>query len=148
MLGRSERCERVPIRPEKKLVRAQLSWLDRRIRLDPARAARLLADVAPAFAEPWWTPDRSGVVLDPPLPPAAAALVGPYRGQEDLLRKADRTTSGWRNCRTTARRCRHVTTSERAVRGAACTAACTGAPATVWSVLDAALPGLLRDLLC
>ncbi|MEV6592941.1 hypothetical protein [Streptomyces acidicola] len=69
--------ERVLIRPEKKLVRAQLPWLDRRIRHDPARAARLLADVAPAFAEPWWTPDRSGVVLDPSLPPAAAALTKP-----------------------------------------------------------------------
>ncbi|MFJ9243672.1 DUF6493 family protein [Streptomyces sp. NPDC101776] len=45
----SEVCERVLLRPEKKLVRAQLSWLDREIKRDPTRAARVLADVAMTF---------------------------------------------------------------------------------------------------
>ena len=45
----SEVCERVLLRPEKKLVRVQLSWLDRAARREPARAGRLLADAALAF---------------------------------------------------------------------------------------------------
>ncbi|MEV6537617.1 DUF6493 family protein [Streptomyces sp. NPDC051665] len=45
----TEICERVLLRPEKKLVRAQLSWLDRKMRRDPTRAARVLADVAMTF---------------------------------------------------------------------------------------------------
>lgn len=45
----TEICERVLLRPEKKIVRAQLSWLDREMRRDPTRAARVLADVAMAF---------------------------------------------------------------------------------------------------
>jgi hypothetical protein len=32
----------------------------------------------------WWTPARPGVVIDPPLPPVAAALVGPYLGNNGL----------------------------------------------------------------
>ncbi|MFS8201189.1 DUF6493 family protein [Streptomyces sp. CWNU-52B] len=46
---RTEACERVLLRPEKKLVRAQLMWLDKAVRRDPSRAARTLADVAIAF---------------------------------------------------------------------------------------------------
>ncbi|MER5197327.1 DUF7824 domain-containing protein [Streptomyces sp. NPDC002755] len=45
----TEACERVLLRPEKKLVRAQLDWLDRAVRRDPARADRLLVDIATAF---------------------------------------------------------------------------------------------------
>ncbi|PSM43202.1 hypothetical protein C6Y14_13755 [Streptomyces dioscori] len=45
----TEACERVLLRPEKKLVRAQLSFLERSIRRDPARADRLLVDLAIAF---------------------------------------------------------------------------------------------------
>ncbi|MGW0831597.1 hypothetical protein [Streptomyces prunicolor] len=45
----SEVCQRVLLRPEKKLVRAQLSWLDREMRRDPTRAARVLADAAMTF---------------------------------------------------------------------------------------------------
>ncbi|MBK3577102.1 hypothetical protein JHN63_25525 [Streptomyces sp. MBT65] len=45
----TEICERFLLRPEKKLVRAQLSWLDREIRRDPTRAARVLVDAAMAF---------------------------------------------------------------------------------------------------
>ncbi|WP_326719533.1 DUF6493 family protein [Streptomyces sp. NBC_00243] len=32
----------------------------------------------------WWTPVRPGVVIDPPLPPVAAALIGPYVGNRGL----------------------------------------------------------------
>ncbi|MFD3930878.1 DUF6493 family protein [Streptomyces sp. NPDC058614] len=32
----------------------------------------------------WWTPARPGVVIDPPLPPVAAALIGPYFGNRGL----------------------------------------------------------------
>ncbi|MFI6333959.1 DUF6493 family protein [Streptomyces sp. NPDC050535] len=46
---RTEMCERVLLRPEKKLVRAQLTWLDRAIRRDPSRAGRTLLDVTTAF---------------------------------------------------------------------------------------------------
>ncbi|WP_416960362.1 DUF6493 family protein [Streptomyces sp. Agncl-13] len=45
----TEICERVLPRPEKKIVRAQLAWLDRKIRRDPTLAARVLADVAMTF---------------------------------------------------------------------------------------------------
>ncbi|MEW2572319.1 DUF6493 family protein [Streptomyces sp. NPDC047070] len=45
----TEACERVLLRPEKTLVRTQLTWLDRAIRRDPARADRLLVDMAVAF---------------------------------------------------------------------------------------------------
>jgi hypothetical protein len=45
----TEMCERVLLRPEKKLVRAQLSWLDQAIRRDPAHADGLLAGMAVAF---------------------------------------------------------------------------------------------------
>ncbi|MGW6013910.1 hypothetical protein [Streptomyces sp. NPDC055210] len=45
----TEACERVLVRPEKKLVRAQLTWLDRAIRRNPARADRLLVDLSIAF---------------------------------------------------------------------------------------------------
>ncbi|MFE0552632.1 DUF6493 family protein [Streptomyces pilosus] len=48
----SEACERVLLRPEKKLVRAQLSWLDRVARREPARADRILAETALAFEHP------------------------------------------------------------------------------------------------
>ncbi|MEU9589284.1 DUF6493 family protein [Streptomyces sp. NPDC048193] len=48
----SEACQRVLLRPEKKLVRAQLSWLDRVARREPARAGRVLAYAAAAFAHP------------------------------------------------------------------------------------------------
>ncbi|MFD5631271.1 DUF6493 family protein [Streptomyces sp. NPDC127072] len=47
--ARTEMCERVLLRPEKKLVRTQLTWLDRAIRRDPSRAGRALVDVATAF---------------------------------------------------------------------------------------------------
>ncbi|MFI5679105.1 DUF6493 family protein [Streptomyces cellulosae] len=42
----TEACERVLLRPEKKLVRAQLTRLDRAAREDPARAARTVLDAA------------------------------------------------------------------------------------------------------
>ncbi|MFJ2260129.1 DUF6493 family protein [Streptomyces sp. NPDC087844] len=45
----TEACVRVLLRPEKGLVRAQLALLDRAIRRNPARADRLLADMAIAF---------------------------------------------------------------------------------------------------
>ncbi|MFB4263219.1 DUF6493 family protein [Nonomuraea sp. GTA35] len=45
----TEACERVLLRPEKKLVRAQLSWIGRLIKRDPARAGQLLADVSITF---------------------------------------------------------------------------------------------------
>lgn len=45
----SEVCERVLLRPEKKLVRAQLTRLDRAARRDPARAARTVLDAATAL---------------------------------------------------------------------------------------------------
>ncbi|GAA2348280.1 DUF6493 family protein [Streptomyces violaceusniger] len=45
----TEVCERVLLRPEKKLVRAQLTRLDRAARKDPARAARTVLDAATAF---------------------------------------------------------------------------------------------------
>ena len=48
----SEMCQRVLLRPEKKLVRAQLAGIDRAARRDPARAARLVADAATAFQHP------------------------------------------------------------------------------------------------
>lgn len=48
----SEVGERVLLRPEKKLVRAHLSWLDRVARRDPARLNRLLLDAASAFHHP------------------------------------------------------------------------------------------------
>ncbi|MDQ0948288.1 hypothetical protein QFZ24_002211 [Streptomyces phaeochromogenes] len=45
----TEACERVLLRPEKKLVRAQLGWLGRVARRDPARAGRALVDAAMTF---------------------------------------------------------------------------------------------------
>ena len=48
----TEMCQRVLLRPEKKLVRAQLADLDRAARRDPARAARLVVDAATAFQHP------------------------------------------------------------------------------------------------
>ncbi|WP_371543968.1 DUF6493 family protein [Streptomyces sp. NBC_00554] len=45
----TETCERVLLRPEKKLVRAQLGWLGRVARRDPARAGRVLVDAATTF---------------------------------------------------------------------------------------------------
>ncbi|HET6858545.1 MAG TPA: hypothetical protein VFH94_15825, partial [Streptomyces sp.] len=45
----TEVCERVLLRPEKKLVRAQLTRLDRAARKDPARAARTVLDAATAL---------------------------------------------------------------------------------------------------
>ncbi|WP_406356738.1 DUF6493 family protein [Streptomyces sp. NBC_00658] len=45
----TEACERVLLRPEKKLVRAQLGWLGRVVRRDPARAGRVLVDAATTF---------------------------------------------------------------------------------------------------
>ncbi|WP_405534972.1 DUF6493 family protein [Streptomyces sp. NBC_00075] len=45
----TEMCERVLLRPEKKLVRAQLTRLDRAARKDPARAARTVLDAATAL---------------------------------------------------------------------------------------------------
>ncbi|MER5197262.1 DUF6493 family protein [Streptomyces sp. NPDC002755] len=45
----TEACERILLRPEKKLVRAQLTRLDRAARKDPTRAARAVLDVATAL---------------------------------------------------------------------------------------------------
>ncbi|MBV1938993.1 hypothetical protein KUF83_20900 [Streptomyces sp. BV286] len=45
----TEACERVLLRPEKKLVRAQLARLDRAARTDPGRAARTVLDAATAL---------------------------------------------------------------------------------------------------
>ena len=47
-----EMCQRILLRPEKKLVRAELAYLDRAARRDPARAARLVVDAATAFQHP------------------------------------------------------------------------------------------------
>jgi hypothetical protein len=44
-----EACERVLLRPEKKLVRAQLAWLDRAAKRDPARAGQVVIAAATAF---------------------------------------------------------------------------------------------------
>ncbi|MEV6859454.1 DUF6493 family protein [Streptosporangium subroseum] len=44
-----EASERVLLRPEKKLVRAQLSWLDRAAKRDPARAGQVVMAAATAF---------------------------------------------------------------------------------------------------
>ncbi|SIS03870.1 DUF6493 family protein [Micromonospora avicenniae] len=46
---RTEASERVLLRPEKKLVRAQLTWLDRVARRDPTRTGQILLEVAIAF---------------------------------------------------------------------------------------------------
>ncbi|WP_151481152.1 DUF6493 family protein [Streptomyces albicerus] len=48
----TEVCERVLLRPEKKLVRAQLTWLDRAVRREPTRTGRILVDMAMAFNHP------------------------------------------------------------------------------------------------
>jgi hypothetical protein len=48
----TEMCQRVLLRPEKKLVRAQLAGLDRAAGQDPARAARLVVDATAAFQQP------------------------------------------------------------------------------------------------
>ncbi|GAB3456844.1 DUF6493 family protein [Streptomonospora sediminis] len=48
----TEACERVLLRQEKKLVRAQLTWLDKVARRDPARAERVLIDAAMVFQHP------------------------------------------------------------------------------------------------
>ncbi|MFH8978801.1 DUF6493 family protein [Streptomyces sp. NPDC017890] len=45
----TEICERVLLRPEKKLVRAQLAWLDRVAKRDATRASRILTDAALTF---------------------------------------------------------------------------------------------------
>ncbi|MET9563914.1 DUF6493 family protein [Streptomyces tauricus] len=45
----TEACERVLLRPEKKLVRAQLTRLDRAARVEPARAVRTVLDAATAL---------------------------------------------------------------------------------------------------
>ncbi|MDN3271586.1 DUF6493 family protein [Streptomyces sp. MA15] len=45
----TEVCERVLLRPEKKLVRAQLAWLDRAAKRDATRAGRVVAGAALAF---------------------------------------------------------------------------------------------------
>jgi hypothetical protein len=96
----TQMCERVLLRPEKKLVRAQFSWLDQAIRRDPARADSLLADVVMAFdnpdaalqdqaltvvarhlkaaGEPVLTQLRTAAArLDPGLSARAAELLGP-----------------------------------------------------------------------
>jgi hypothetical protein len=54
--------------------------------VDPAQAL-LRVNPAPGeqFVEVWCTPARSGVVLDPPLPQAVAALFGPYRMRKGSL---------------------------------------------------------------
>lgn len=44
-----EAAERVLLRPEKKLVRAQLAWLDRAAKRDPARADQVVTAAATAF---------------------------------------------------------------------------------------------------
>jgi Family of unknown function (DUF6493) len=48
----TEMCQRILLRPEKKLVRAQLTGLDRAARRDPARAAPLAVAAATAFQHP------------------------------------------------------------------------------------------------
>jgi hypothetical protein len=48
----TEICQRVLLRPEKKLVRTQLADLDRAAGRDPARAGRLTVDAATAFQHP------------------------------------------------------------------------------------------------
>ncbi|MCW2935547.1 MAG: hypothetical protein JWM19_6509 [Actinomycetia bacterium] len=47
----TEVCERVLLRPEKKLVRAQLRWLDTVAKRNPERAGLVLADVSIAFGQ-------------------------------------------------------------------------------------------------
>ncbi|NUT49231.1 MAG: hypothetical protein HOV94_18280 [Saccharothrix sp.] len=48
----TEASERILVRSEKKLVRAQLTWLDRSARRDPGRAERVCAEAALAFGHP------------------------------------------------------------------------------------------------
>ncbi|WP_030183422.1 DUF6493 family protein [Streptomyces sp. NRRL S-813] len=48
----TEICERVLLRPEKKLVRAQLAWLNRVAVRDASRTGRLLTDMALTFQHP------------------------------------------------------------------------------------------------
>ncbi|GAB3456848.1 DUF6493 family protein [Streptomonospora sediminis] len=48
----TEACERTLLRPEKKLVRTQLSWLDKVARRDPARAGRVVVEAAAACQHP------------------------------------------------------------------------------------------------
>ncbi|CAL9448836.1 DUF7824 domain-containing protein [Streptomyces sp. enrichment culture] len=45
----TETCERVLLRPEKKLVRAQLAWLDRAAKRDATRAGRIVGGAALTF---------------------------------------------------------------------------------------------------
>ncbi|QCB20682.1 hypothetical protein E5N77_01625 [Streptomyces sp. SS52] len=85
----SEACERVLLRPEKKLVRAQLSWLDRVARREPARAGRISVCAALAFGHPDVSVQERALTLvarhlknagDPvraQLRTAAAASLGP-----------------------------------------------------------------------
>jgi hypothetical protein len=48
----TEICERILLRPEKKLVRAQLAWLNRAAKRDAAHTRRLLTDMALTFQHP------------------------------------------------------------------------------------------------
>jgi hypothetical protein len=81
----TEMSERVLLRPEKKLVRAQLAGLDRAARRDPARAARLAVDAATAFQHP-----------DPALQERALDVIARHlRAAEDSVLPALRTAAEW-----------------------------------------------------
>ncbi len=85
----TELCERVLLRPEKKLVRAQLADLDRAARRDPARAARLVVDAATAFQHP--DPalqERALDVIARHLPAAGAAVLPELRAAAEWLSPA------------------------------------------------------------
>jgi hypothetical protein len=85
----TEMCQRILLRPEKKLVRAQLAYLDRAARRDPASAARLAADAATAFQHP--DPalqERALDVIARHLPPAGDSALPELRAAAEWLSPA------------------------------------------------------------
>jgi Family of unknown function (DUF6493) len=85
----TEMCQRILLRPEKKLVRAQLAGLDRAARRDTERAARVVADAATAFQHP--DPDLQERALDViarHLPAAGDAVLPELRAAAAWLSQA------------------------------------------------------------
>jgi hypothetical protein len=80
----TEMSERVLLRPEKKLVRAQLAGLDRAARRDPARAARLTIDAATAFQHP-----------DPALQERALTVIARHLRAADSVLPELRAAAEW-----------------------------------------------------
>lgn len=85
----SEMCLRVLLRPEKKLVRAQLADLDRAARRDPARAAGLVVDAATAFQhQDPALQERALDVIARHLPAAGEAVLPELRAAAEWLSPA------------------------------------------------------------